>query len=338
MPDENRPPSGERSQHHIKSAQLRRLDLNLLLIFAAIGRHHKLSAAAIELNLTKSAISHALNRLRDIFEDPLFVRDHVGVQPTPKALTLLPKIIGVIELTNDALMLEQSFNPYTDTREIRIGAVEYAETVFAPELARICLEQAPGMRLTFVSLLRSELVELVSSSKVDLGIGSFSGEAPKIDVELVCFDEYAVVCSKASPWMKQPLTADAYLSASHIGISSENQPQRVLENLMTTLGVSRCTRILLPHYMGAFGAVACTDCLLTVPRLLAAQAAGRFDLEVLDFPFAPLRNAISTLTHSLARHDPALIWLKGKFREIAAALASDAAGTPSAARVLQDQV
>lgn len=296
---------------------MRRLDLNLLLIFAAIGRYRKLSAAANELHLTKSAISHALNRLRDIFEDPLFIRDHSGVQPTPKAVTLLPKIAAVIEMTNDALMLEKSFDPSTDTREIRIGVVEYTESVFAPELTRICREEAPQMRLTFVSMLRSEMIEMVSSNKVDLGIGSFNGEAPRIDVELVCFDEYVVVCRKYSPWADCLMTAETYFSADHIGISSENQPQKVLENLMTSLGKSRQIRVLLPHYMGAFGAISRTDCLLTIPRMLANQAAALFDLKILPFPFPPQRQAISMLTHDLARHDPALSWLKGRFREIA---------------------
>jgi DNA-binding transcriptional LysR family regulator len=301
----------------VTSTQLRRLDLNLLLIFAAIGRYRKLSAAADELNLTKSAISHALTRLRDIFEDPLFVRDHTGVQPTPKAATLLPKIAAVISMANDALMVEKTFESSTDTREIRVGAVEYTESLFAAELIRIFQKEAPRMRLTFVPMLRSEMIEMVSSYKVDLGIGSFNGEAPKIDVEIIFFDEYVVVCGKSSSWAGLPMTAEAYLTADHIGISSENQPQMALENLMTTMGTSRQIRVLLPHYMGAFGAVARTDCLLTIPRLLANQATEMFDLRIVPFPFAPPRPAISMLTHELARHDPALIWLKTKFREIA---------------------
>lgn len=304
----------------VKNVQIRRLDLNLLLIFAAIGRYRKLSAAAEELGLTKSAISHALNRLRDIFGDPLFIREHGGVQPTPRAATLLPKINGIIQLSNDALMLDESFDPSTETRVFRLGCVEYVEAVLAPSLMEICRREAPLIRLVFVSMTRSDMIETISSYKVDLGLGSYTGEASGVDVEAIRQDEYVVLSRADADTAHLPLTRERYLFGSHVSISSENQPQRIIESVMTTEGVSRHISALVPHYISALGIVAHSDCLLTVPRLLASQFAAPLNLRIDPFPFSYEQQTISLLSPSLARHDPALQWLKQKCREAALSL------------------
>ena len=311
--------SSTRYTNHYRflNGQLRRLDLNLMLIFAAIGRHRRFSAAAEELCLTKSAVSHAVNRLRDIFNDPLFIRRQSGVELTPSAATLLPKILAVIELSNDVLMLERSFDAATDERELRIGAVEYAISIFGPELARICEREAPAMRLRFVSTRRTEIIELINSCRVDLGIGSFRGNLDRIHVEHLYLDRYVVACRRGSRWTDAPLTAQRYLEAGHIGISNENEPQSAIESLMTQLGESRRQTVLLPHYMAALDAAGPTDLLLTIPERMAAEVQAYFGLQLLPFPFGAEVQTISMLSQELACHDPALRWLQEKLRCIA---------------------
>lgn len=313
-------PTDKGAGNAFNNVQIRRLDLNLFLIFAAIGRHRKLSAAANELHLTKSAISHALNRLRDIFKDPLFIRDHGGVQPTPRAATLLPKIVAIIQQSNEALMLEESFDAKSDERELRIGVVEYVEALLAPELIRICSIEAPRMRLTFIPMTRLDMIETIASYKVDVGMGSFMGEASGLDVEPIRQDDYVVVCRRVAERANEPMTRERYLAANHISISSENRPQRIIEGVMTTMGVSRRITALVPHYVTAFAAVARSDSLFTIPRLLANQLGGLLNLEIHPFPFPQEQQTISILSSALARHDPAIQWIKQKCREAAASL------------------
>ena len=121
----------------MSDVQLRRVDMNLLLIFASLVKHQKLTTAANELGLTPSAISHALARLREIFGDELFVRRQSGVQITPRALTLAPKIAAIIAMTSDALRIEDSFDPLVDRRTLRFGVLEYGAALFAPMLGEI---------------------------------------------------------------------------------------------------------------------------------------------------------------------------------------------------------
>lgn len=307
--------------------------MNLMIVFAAIGRHRKMYAVAEEMGMTKSAVSHALNRLRDIFDDPLFVRELGGVKPTPRAATLLPKVAAILQLSNEALMLEDSFDPVCDQRELKIGAVEYVEAVIGPELIRICNEEAPQMRLNFSPMTRIGMIDAVASYKVDIGLGSFAGETAGLYVEPLHRDEYVVVRRRlAAGEVREPITRDEYLAQRHIAICYENQPQRVIEGVMSMIGVSRRTIALVPHYITAFTAVSQSDCLLTVPRLLATTMARRFDLEINPFPFPHESQAISAVSSKLAKHDPALDWLQTKCREAIRNIVSDTLGQGASGR------
>jgi DNA-binding transcriptional LysR family regulator len=297
--------------------QLRRIDLNLLVIFASVARHRKLSAAADELGLTKSAISHALTRLRYVFADELFLRRQNGVQMTPRAITLWPKIASIIALTTDVLRSEQKFNPELDRREIRLGTVEYTTSLFGPPLCRILEREAPNMRLAVVSMRRPELLQQVSSYQVDVGIGSFIGEVGDLVTESLYEDQYVVMCRKAHPTIGARLSEKQYLDAKHIIIVSEGQPQIVLQTMLSTVGAARKEFVKMPLYLAAMGAASETDQLLTVPKRLAQHFARRFGLRVHKLPFAPVRQTISLISHAAVQHDAPPLWFISKIKEVA---------------------
>src|ERR1700738_5165539 len=159
----------------MNNVQLRRLDFNLLLIFASVMRHQQVSAAADELGLTKSAVSHALGRLREIFHDELFMRRQTGVEMTPRALTLALKIVKIIDMSSDAFMIDSSFDPARDKRTFRFGTVEYGAMLFGPVLAETLQREAPNMKLSISILRRAQLLEQIASYSLDLAFGSFYG-------------------------------------------------------------------------------------------------------------------------------------------------------------------
>src|SRR5882762_9275244 len=89
--------------------QLRRIDLNLLLVFQSITRHRKFSSAARELGITDSAVSHSVKRMRDIFQDELFVRHQQGIRLTPRAHALVPRMAHIIQIASESLTLDNVF-------------------------------------------------------------------------------------------------------------------------------------------------------------------------------------------------------------------------------------
>src|ERR1700730_1726310 len=105
----------------IDQIKLRRLDFSMLLIFRDLVRLQKTTVVAAQLGLSQSAISHALSRLRDLFNDPWFIRRPNGLEPTLRAMELLPKIETILRVTQDALAMPSQFDPAASTRSFRPG-------------------------------------------------------------------------------------------------------------------------------------------------------------------------------------------------------------------------
>jgi DNA-binding transcriptional LysR family regulator len=130
---------------NLNDTQLRRLDATLLLVFQTAMETRKLGEAATRLGLTPSAISHALTRLRDIFEDQLFTRQHDGVTPTRRAIELHPNISTALAALRGSLRVAP-FNPAAIERTFKIAALDYAIVIIVPGLIRAIARQAPGVR------------------------------------------------------------------------------------------------------------------------------------------------------------------------------------------------
>src|SRR4029450_7302967 len=106
----------------IKSTDIRRLDGNLLLVFRELIRTRRTTETARGLGITQSTVSHALARLRDLFGDPLFMRRPHGLQPTPRALELAPRIDSLIDMAGAMMTREGGFDPARSERQFRLAA------------------------------------------------------------------------------------------------------------------------------------------------------------------------------------------------------------------------
>src|SRR4051812_42919004 len=129
--------------------KLRRLDFAMLVIFRDLVRLQKTTTVAVQLGLSQSAISHALARLREVFADPLFLRRPTGLEPTQRALDLLPKVEAILRLTQDALDVPAQFDPTTSTRSFRLAGNDLVGAVITPSLVGLLRREAPGCRVAF---------------------------------------------------------------------------------------------------------------------------------------------------------------------------------------------
>src|SRR5947209_20555192 len=114
--------------------QIRRLDGGLLLVFRELLRTGRASTVAQRLGLSPSAISHALNRLRELFDDPLFIRRPHGFEPTRRAEELGPQVEALIELTARTQTRDLGFDPQLSKRAFRFVAPEFVTALIGAEL------------------------------------------------------------------------------------------------------------------------------------------------------------------------------------------------------------
>ena len=128
----------------LSKSELRRLDLTLLLVFLGMLKHRKARDVAQELGLTQSAISQALKRLREVFEDDLFLRRPHGMEPTATALALEAPIANAVETLRGARGVARSFDPETAKGQVRVAAMHAEQAVLIPALAARLRNAAPG--------------------------------------------------------------------------------------------------------------------------------------------------------------------------------------------------
>ncbi len=311
----------------ISFSDIRRLDGALLLVFREVLRARRTTIAAERLGVTQSTVSHALDRLRDIFGDPLFVRRPHGVEPTRRALELGPRIEALIDLTAQTLRSgDGAFDPRRSERRFNLAAPENVTTVLGAGLLNRLKAAAPGVSFSVQYLLANTAVDALRRGEVDLALGRLPSNLPGIVSETLYTDHYCVVARKDHPQINGALSDAEYVRIGHITIfdppeggPEDSAPDPRLVN----------TPAFLPKWLAALTMVAASDAIASCPRRLADRLAGPLGLQVIEmnwdgpgFPIHCLRLA--------GRPDPGLDWFTAQVRGAAGHEALDGPALPSA--------
>jgi DNA-binding transcriptional LysR family regulator len=191
-----------------------RIDLNLLVVFDAIYRSRNLTSAGYTVGLSQPAMSHALGRLRGIFNEPLFVRLPRGLQPTALADELAPAVVAGLGTIRSGLE-RRTFEPAKTARIFRLGIGDIAEVVHLPQLLREVRIGAPHCTLQTTEIPGSRLREALSEGEVDVATGDYElGTACR---HLVLYESaYACVMRDDHPHIGTRLTLKQFKSAEHV--------------------------------------------------------------------------------------------------------------------------
>lgn len=290
-----------------------KLDLNLVFVAEALYRHLSVSRAARELEVTQSAVSHALAKLRVQLDDPLFVRVAKGVAPTATAKSLRP---AIEELAAKARALEThraAFDPAKARTRFTIAATDFVEILLMPRLLPRLRREAP---LVQVSLQPSggELPSAtLQSGAVDVACAGFYRDLPEGFFRTSLFDdEFAVGCRKNHPLARRPLTVRRFLEADHalLSLRGDLKPS-------DARGPAASRRIVYGSYSftGMAWLLADTDLLLTAPRRLLERYRETFPVTVLEHPCPPPRLKLQMVWHAVTHADPAKAWLRRLVKE-----------------------
>jgi DNA-binding transcriptional LysR family regulator len=300
-------------------SQIRKLDGGLLLIFRELLARGQASAVARQLGLSPSAISHALVRLREVFEDPLFVRRSHGLEPTRRALEIGPRIDAVIEAMGAAVAGEAPFDPALTRRRFKIAAAEPIASVIAPALVQAFRDCAPQATFSVRYAVLDRALRAIQRGEADVALGVFP-QIPSALTAIPLFeDRYCVIARKDHPLVDGPrVDAETYRTVGHVFVGSpepafSDEAPIDREAIDQTYGVLPGPELMRTHaYVGlwetAMLIVAETDAMADCPHSLARRHAGRLGLEVLEPPFRPFRFAVQAVRRAGAR-DPGLDWL-----------------------------
>jgi DNA-binding transcriptional LysR family regulator len=297
---------------------LRRADLNLLVVFQTLLAERHVGRAATRLGLTQSAASHALGRLRDMFGDRLFVRHPKGVEPTARALALAPAITDIL-IRAQSLLALPSFKPDLP-HTFTIATIDLTvPTIVVPLIAHL-RNIAPAIDLRVVQLVREHVVAAFDRQEIDIALLNYPDPPARIARVPVLKDRYIGIARRGHPGLKRkPLTAKAYASLSHLLFSPRGDPKGLIdEPLARASGQRRRVVMTVPHVLAAPLIVARTDLVTVIAERIARLYASELDLVLFEPPISLPEFTINMLTSAARASEPALKWLQDQVTHVCA--------------------
>lgn len=291
---------------------LPRLDANLILTLNALLTDLNVTRAAQRLGVQQSALSARLARLREIFDDPLFVPapNGRGVLATPRALALQPALEKVLELLDDMVRPAHDFDPARTRRTFTLAVYEIPAVMLAPDLVPRIAKAAPWARLALIAPPNAEvLAERLERGEVDVCIGG-RDLAQSAWLSRTLFEQRFVTAQrKGHPRGSGPLDLTAFCAAEHLVVSADGGGFfGSVDAALAALGHERRVALSIQHYALAPTIVASSDYLCTLP----SRFLRRFE-DLLDLfePPLPLDAAeLIAYWHPRVQEDPAHRWFR----------------------------
>lgn len=297
----------------------RRYDLNLLVVLSAIFEEGSITRASEKLNLTQPAVSHALARLRDVFQDPLFVRRGSAMVPTPMARQIAERVRGAL-VSLSALTEPDAFDPTRHGRVFRLALRDVFESVVLPPLMDELERQGSPIVIHSVRTDRDDIEGELRRGAIDLAVDVPFLTEPEIVSERVAQDPLLVVARDGHPALAGGLDLDTYMAQGHIQVSIRRSGPGLADPELNRLGLRRRIRLRCQHYFAACEVVRRTDLLLTMPGHYARVMAAVVPNRLLPFPLELPRLDAVMYWHGSMTDDPASRWLRGRLTEILAAV------------------
>lgn len=295
--------------HLVHSSALSAIDLNLLVVLRALLTERHVTRAAKRVGLSQSATSHALSRLRELYDDPLLVRSGRVLELTPRARTLLPALERGLSDLKATLDGEAEFAPQRARRAFTLGMADYAQAVMLGPLLRELERQAPGVDLT--ALTFPNLTELALAGNIDLAL-DVSGRAPSalLQSQRLFDDGFVCMVRKAHPQVQKRLSMERYLSLRHVVVAPTGASGSIVDTELEKRGLERRIALRVSNFLAAPLVVSQSDFVSTMPRRLAVQVARHYSLRILPPPLPLPTFGFSLVWHPRFERDAAHAWLR----------------------------
>jgi DNA-binding transcriptional LysR family regulator len=292
---------------------LRRLDLNLLLVFEAVALEKSVSKAAARLGLGQPAVSAALGRLRAALDDDLFVRMGGAMTPTPRAERLTGGVTAALDELRASFAAE-TFDPARSTDTFTVASTDYTSLVLLPALVAAMRQKAPHAHLCVVGYEKDEVARLTDLGAIDLALGVFPSPPPRDVVTRLFADSFVGVCRRRHPALARGgLSLTRYLEADHALVSVRRDRVGAIDRALAVSGKARKVALVVPHLLALPPVLADTDLVAAVP----ARAARRFLSEGLvsfELPVTVPRWHVHMLWSAARRKEAANAWLRAEVK------------------------
>ena len=282
-------------------------DLNLFVVFDVIYTERNLTKSGEVLGITQPAVSNALSRLRENFNDELFVRTSKGMVPTPVAENMVNDIRQALDLIRNSISESESFNPKTANATFRISIGDTSEYRLLPQLIKNISNLAPGVDVESYLTPRTETPKELAAGNIDFAIDPPIHSDPNLRNKKIYQDDYVLVVNKKHPIAKKKkISLEDYLNLSHIHISKRASGLGHVDTTLNRLGLTRRIALRAQHFLVAPYIIDQSNLAMTT---IKSFSRGR-ELKVFQLPFKINPLVLHLYWHVNKDMDPANKWMR----------------------------
>jgi len=294
---------------------MRHQEISLLVIFDAIMTEGSITRAAELLDLTQPAVSNALSRMRQAWNDELFIKDGRNIQPTIYAQGLWERVRNPLLELEDAVDIE-GFDPATAKRTFRIAAADtIIDTAWGP-LRKIIEEQAPNINLHAVPYTISNGHELLNNAEVDLIVGGLLEVDDSIHCEYLYSPCYTCVMRPNHPLTQSELTLEEFANSDHLLVSLSGEASGYTDEVLAQYGLSRRVAMTVNHFSAVPKLISQSDLIAIVPSSTLEESIFSGELAVVEPPIQITSKQVNNYWHKRQDTDKGLTWLRNHMSQI----------------------
>jgi len=297
------------------------LDLNLLTTLDVLLSEGSVARAAERLELSPSATSRALARLRKATGDPLLVRAGRGLVPTPRALELRERVGQLVEDATAVLRPAENLDLAHLVRTFTLRTSDGFVENFGPALIERIAREAPGARLRFIQKLDKESTQLREGA-VDLETGVVEDTtSPELRMQALFRDRFIGVARTGHPLGNREITPAAYAQCAHILVSRRGLARGLIDDTLAPLGLTREIVTIVGGFSAALALARASDLIATVPERHTENL--RIGTWSFPLPFSAPEVLVSMLWHPRMDADPAHRWLRNCVQTVSSSAARE---------------
>lgn len=295
-------------------------DLNLLRVFDALMRERGVTRAGSRIGLSQPAVSAALNRLRAVLDDQLFVRSGQQMLPTPRAEDIAPAVAEALARIEGALFGDVRFDPALADRTFTLQGADFFSVLLMPTLTRRVASEAPLARLRMLDTARGDVERLLRDDVIDLSLEPRRPMPDWVEAELLMTSPFIAVAARGEPLLQgiaegDVIPLDLYCALPHAIRSVDGSMDGVVDAALAQLGRSRRVTLALPNFHAVATAVAGGGLVAALPEEFARARAGRDGLALYRPPASAVATELAMYWRKRNTNNPAHAWLRRLVRE-----------------------
>lgn len=286
---------------------LNKTDLNLFIAFDVIYREKNLTKAGEVLGITQPAVSNSLSRLREIFDDELFIRTSKGMVPTAVSQNIIDDVRSALTLFSSTISDSETFEPKSASTTFKISAGDLSEFRLLPSLISSLSKLAPEIDIESYLTPRKNTPRELAAGNLDFSIDPPIHSDTSLRHKEIFKDNYVLIVRKNHPiTKKKKLTMADYLELSHIHISNSRTGLGHVDMALYRLGELRRIALRAQHFLVAPFVISQSDLALTSTKSFLVSK----DLTSIKLPFTVDPVELHLYWHETKHNDPGNIWMR----------------------------